>query len=82
MLFINTNALQDYMFGERLYGYVGGEKTGYINYILATFILNNTSLSIYILAYIFRWMFVIDMSQLDSYKWIDKIQAIYIMFRF
>ena len=33
MLFINTNALQDYMFGERLYGYVCGEKTGYLNYI-------------------------------------------------
>ena len=56
-----------YLFGERFYGYIlvgkKQNKTGYVYYILATFILDNTSLSIYVLAYIFRWMFVIDMSQ-------------------
>ena len=32
MLIINTNAFQ-YMFGARIYGYVGGEKIGYIIFI-------------------------------------------------
>lgn len=45
MLFVNTDALQEYLFVWRkiLWLYFGGEKkqkkTGYIYYILATFII-------------------------------------------